>query len=160
MMNLKDTINNTNRQKENLKTGVNKINSKLIEIGGEQAFNLFDVPDKMQKIIENYAKIATVSTNVMLQEARDAETKINYSLDFHPDFAFIFFRLVNTNFNLDFEFDTRRINCLIQESYNENACYFKITKLTQTELVLKNVDSNRRAFRIERITFLQGAQPK
>ena len=50
-MSLKDTINNTNTQKENLKTVANKIDNKLVELGGEQATDLSDVANKMEGMV-------------------------------------------------------------------------------------------------------------
>lgn len=58
-MSLTDTINNTNTEKKNLKTVANNIDSKLVELGGERATDLADVPNKIEKTInENYIKLA------------------------------------------------------------------------------------------------------
>lgn len=51
-MPLKSTINNTNTQKENIKTVANNIDNKLVELGGEQIINLADVPNKIEKTIK------------------------------------------------------------------------------------------------------------
>lgn len=56
-MSLTDTINNTNTEKENLKTVANNIDSKLVELGGEQAINLADVVNKMSAMVGQYKKI-------------------------------------------------------------------------------------------------------
>ena len=58
-MSLTDTINNTNKQKENVKTVANSIDNKLIELGGERATNLADVVNKMEGMVNTqYVKIA------------------------------------------------------------------------------------------------------
>lgn len=58
-MSLRDNIDNTNKEKENLKTVANNIDSKLVELGGERATDLADVPNKIEKTInENYIKLA------------------------------------------------------------------------------------------------------
>ena len=63
-MSLTDTINNTNKQKENAKTVATQIDNKLVELGGEQAENLSDVANKMEGMVGQYKKIATLSTKV------------------------------------------------------------------------------------------------
>lgn len=63
-MSLTDTINNTNTQKENIKTVANNIDNKLVELGGEKATNLADVVNKMGAMVtENYKKIAMGELN-------------------------------------------------------------------------------------------------
>lgn len=61
-MSLKDAINNTNTQKENVKQVATQIDNKLVELGGEQAVNLVDVPNKIEKMIGQYKKIARGSS--------------------------------------------------------------------------------------------------
>ena len=62
-MSLTDTINNTNTQKENIKTVANNIDNKLVELGGEQAENLSDVANKMGAMVGQYKKIAMGELN-------------------------------------------------------------------------------------------------
>lgn len=63
-MSLKDTINNTNTQKENIKTVATQIDNKLVELGGEQATDLSDVPNKMEGMVNTqYVKIAEGTYN-------------------------------------------------------------------------------------------------
>lgn len=59
-MDLKSTINNTNTQKENVKTVATNIDNKLVELGGEQAINLADVPNKMEVVENKYVKMAEI----------------------------------------------------------------------------------------------------
>lgn len=80
-MSLKDTINNTNTQKENLKTVANNIDNKLVELGGERATNLADVTNKMEGMVNTqYVKIAEGEYNSNLSvydEERKEGTLIN-----------------------------------------------------------------------------------
>ena len=62
-MSLTDTINNTNKQKENVKTVATNIDNKLVALGGQQATSLNDVPNKIGAMIGQYKKIATLSPN-------------------------------------------------------------------------------------------------
>ena len=48
MKDLKSTIDNTNTQKENIKTVATNIDNKLVELGGERATDLADVPNKIE----------------------------------------------------------------------------------------------------------------
>lgn len=55
-MSLTDTINNTNAQKENIKTVATQIDNKLVELGGEKATNLSDVVSKMGAMVGSIKK--------------------------------------------------------------------------------------------------------
>lgn len=59
-MDLKNTIDNTNTQKENIKIVATSIDNKLIELGGEQAINLADIPNKIEVVENQYLKIAEI----------------------------------------------------------------------------------------------------
>ena len=59
-MSLRDTINNTNTQKENIKTVAINIDNKLVELGGEQAESLADIPNKIEVVENQYLKIAEI----------------------------------------------------------------------------------------------------
>lgn len=108
-MSLTDTINNTNKQKENIKTVANNIDNKLVELGGERATDLVDVVNKMGAMVtENYKKIAVGSTPLKFVLSRDEieekgvlvdETyyklnknnriKIELNIDFKPTYVFL-----------------------------------------------------------------------
>lgn len=86
-MDLKNTINNTNKQKENLKIVANKIDNKLMELGGEQATDLSDVPNKMNGMISQYKKIAITNMNnpvTFATEPQWSTTDIYLYANFHP----------------------------------------------------------------------------
>ena len=58
-MSLISEINNTNTQKENIKTVANNIDNKLVSLGGQSATDLSDVPEKIQQMVtKNYKKLA------------------------------------------------------------------------------------------------------
>lgn len=58
--NLKSTVIETENNKNNLKTVATQIDNKLVELGGEQATDLSDVVNKMQKMSEEYLKYAYI----------------------------------------------------------------------------------------------------
>ena len=80
-MSLKDTINSTNVQKENVKTVATNIDNKLVELGGQKATNLNDVVNKMEGMVNTqYVKIAEGTYNSDLKvydEDRKEGTLIN-----------------------------------------------------------------------------------
>lgn len=59
-MSLRDNIDNTNTQKDNLKTVATQIDNKLVELGGEQAESLADIPNKIEVVENQYLKIAEI----------------------------------------------------------------------------------------------------
>lgn len=59
-MSLTDTINNTNTQKENIKTVATQIDNKLVELGGERATNLADVANKIENAVTQRKKVAII----------------------------------------------------------------------------------------------------
>lgn len=78
-MDLKNTINNTNTQKENIKTVANNIDNKLVELGGEQAINLADVVNKMSAMVGQYKKIAegVYNSDLIVRDNDSQGTLIN-----------------------------------------------------------------------------------
>lgn len=60
-MYLKENIDNTNTQKDNIKKVATNIDIKLVELGGEEAVNLAEIPLKMQEMANQYSKIAEIS---------------------------------------------------------------------------------------------------
>ena len=59
-MDLKNTINNTNTAKEKTKTVATNIDNKLVELGGERAESLADIPNKIEVVENQYLKIAEI----------------------------------------------------------------------------------------------------
>lgn len=85
-MSLKDTINNTNTQKENIKTVASNIDNKLVELGGERAKDLNDVANKMGAMVGQYKKIAKgEKKRIFPQILHDFnDFKIEMNLNFIP----------------------------------------------------------------------------
>lgn len=63
-MSLRDNIDNTNTQKDNLKTVATQIDNKLVELGGEQATDLSDVANKMGAMVSEYSQYASIDVNI------------------------------------------------------------------------------------------------
>ena len=91
-MSLITEINRTNTSKEKAKTVAVKIDNKLVELGGEQAINLADVPNKMQKmVVNNYAKVAKFPNGdskeyeAVFDNAVNFSLTCEYSIDFMPE---------------------------------------------------------------------------
>lgn len=93
-MDLKNTINNTNTQKENLKTVANNIDNKLVELGGERATDLADVANKMEGMVRQYNKCAVieyVDKRIPLKNLNYYEDeKIVLNLNFTPKMVFMY----------------------------------------------------------------------
>ena len=103
-MDLKNAINNTNAQKENIKTVANNIDNKLIELGGERATDLADVPNKIQKMRENY---------IMCAEGNFGGTEYKYSINGDTGI-----KVITLNLNLTF---VPKILLIEFEAKNSNA---------------------------------------
>lgn len=64
-MSLISEINRTETEKNKTKTVATNIDNKLVELGGEQATDLSDVPNKMGVMVkENYKKVAIIDVTV------------------------------------------------------------------------------------------------
>lgn len=98
-MDLKNTINNTNTHKENIKQVATQIDNKLVELGGEQATDLSDVANKMGAMVTgNYKKVAIL--DIDKTEYGDEywkETEIPINLDFTPSIVIISIQPTNGN---------------------------------------------------------------
>ena len=57
-MNLKQEINRTETEKNKTKQVATNIDNKLVELGGEQAIDLSDVPNKIQEMVKDYRRVA------------------------------------------------------------------------------------------------------
>ena len=94
-LNLKSEIDRLNNNKEKTKKVATNIDNKLVELGGERAIDLSDVPNKINKmIIDNYKKIAEISTKKSLNMKSNltnlgyAKNTIAMSLNFKPERIF------------------------------------------------------------------------
>lgn len=90
-MNLKQEINRTEAEKNKTKQVAINIDNKLVELGGEQATDLADVPNKMGAMVtEQYRKVAFIDIpqgieipNIYNGVAPFTRT-INYNISFTP----------------------------------------------------------------------------
>lgn len=100
-MSLKDTINNTNTQKNKLKTGKRNIDNKIISIGGEKAINIADVPNKIQQAIDrNWTRIAVVTGQTFTQTKEQGNPETNPPAVGTKTYSFKFkFKDIKLNFS-------------------------------------------------------------
>ena len=132
-MSLTDTINNTNTQKENIKTVATNIDNKLIELGGERATNLVDVVNKMGAMVGQYKKIAEgvynsdlISKNVYnsgigsldVQKWRDIKIPLN--VNFTPKRIIIYFEYMNSGEKIEPDLNYAPYKLTIDSLYNKN----------------------------------------
>ena len=136
-MSLKDTINNTNTQKENIKTVANNIDNKLIELGGERATNLADVALKIQEMSKQYSKVAEIEMSKILKLGENdhynkpyAENIIQLNINFIPK------RIIAKIHIKDYKYNIRFIDSKFQNnkengknySYVDIRAYITISK--------------------------------
>lgn len=154
-MDLKNTINNTNTQKENIKTVATNIDSKLVELGGERATDLADVVNKMGAMVGQYKKIAEGEYNQILKAKhirasgaegeRVVEVKMPLNLNFTPSRIVINSPWVSFCDDLSTKYpDIRHItidskynnseNNSIRETINSDGIFIK--NITKTECTL------------------------
>ena len=84
-MNLKQEINRTETEKNKTKKVATNIDNKLVELGGEQAIDLSDVPNKIEKTLNNNL-IKTATINI---EGDKTEGFFEYNRDFSNFIDFI-----------------------------------------------------------------------
>lgn len=130
-MSLKDAINNTNIQKEKLKTVANNIDNKLVKLGGERATDLSDVPNRITALKKVCKKRAIVSINKTVYASMDSKTEsININLDFNPSMAFVHINNnIVTNNNLKYYINNQ------ESSSNPTTC--RITNLSRNNIILQ-----------------------
>ncbi len=58
MKDLKSTIDNTNKYKNDLKLAKNKINDRILSGGGTIADTISDVPKQIDRMLGNYSRVA------------------------------------------------------------------------------------------------------
>lgn len=96
-MSLKDEINRTETEKNKTKTVATNIDNKLVELGGQRAIDLSDVPNKIGAMVkENYKRVAKIATNTVIPIRQTIRIPINVS--FTP--TDIFLRIENGSINL------------------------------------------------------------
>ena len=85
-MSLISEINRTETEKNKTKTVATNIDNKLVELGGEQAIDLSDVPNKMEVMVkENYKKIAILNKKISSTRAcEQTAIAVPVNLTFKP----------------------------------------------------------------------------
>ena len=152
-MDLKNTINNTNTHKENIKQVATQINNKLVELGGEQATNLSDVANKMGAMVTgNYKKIANIEVNK--DATADGVYKGYFSLplnlSFKPEFAIVHVRCLGVSgWDTVCSWDTRK-SCTIKATSIQGS--FSISELTENNFKCYVSSSANRRWHISNIT--------
>lgn len=125
-MSLADTINNTNTQKENTKKVATQIDNKLVELGGERATDLADVPNKIENTVVQRKKVArfTFDANYANVQILSKNGKIikEININFIPSVVFVIFKGSWANIN-----DER--------SFNEYAREITISNITEDKRV-------------------------
>lgn len=136
-MDLKNTINNTNTQKDKLKKGKQNIDKKLMEHGGSKSMNISDVPNQIQKMVSKFSKVAFMEfSNKYISMY---EKRINYNLDFTPKIAIFYVTAYDATekngigiYNsIKPSFSTN--NSILLPKYNKYVA-LKIAKITNTYL--------------------------
>ena len=84
-MSLISEINNTNTQKENIKTVANNIDNKLVALGGERATDLSDVASKIESMVGQYKKYAEGDIPHVQMDA-SSYNDVSYTIETNCDF--------------------------------------------------------------------------
>ena len=94
-MSLIQEINRTETNKNKTKTVATNIDTKLVELGGEQATDLAEVPNKIDEAIKNnLRKSAVINLGGIQNEGKDFFRKdFSDALDFKPQKAILEFKL-------------------------------------------------------------------
>ena len=94
-MSLIQEINRTETEKNKTKQVATNIDNKIVELGGEQAINLADVPNKIDETIKNnLRKSAVINLGGIQNEGKDFFRKdFSDVLDFKPQKAILEFKL-------------------------------------------------------------------
>lgn len=123
-MDLKNTINNTNTQKDKLKIGKQNIDNKLVELGGEKAIDISDIPNKIKKLTEQYNKVA-LGSQICKPRGKGSYSKIiNVNADFEIKRVISVVGLSNDLFTQSYErrymgIDSDKHNSSSNSRYNE-----------------------------------------
>ena len=123
-MSLTDTINNTNTQKDNLKTVANNIDNKLVELGGEQAKDLSDVPNKMGAMVSEYLQYASINVNIPIPK--------NVQIPQVKEETVVFSSEIIKNLNFDSKTEKLFIDARIYTNYGDYPNYDKTVAMILT----------------------------
>lgn len=97
-MSLIQEINRTETNKNKTKQVATNIDNKLVELGGEQATDLSDVPNKMGAMVTTqYKKIAT--GEIKTSKSAGMKVEVNTNLEFNPSRIFARISSIGTSGN-------------------------------------------------------------
>lgn len=88
-MDLKSTIDNTNKYKNDLKLAKQKINDKILSGGGTIADTISDVPSAIDGLLGNYKKIAMGNLKKKIFLNHNQSIRFELPIDFKYTFIFI-----------------------------------------------------------------------
>ena len=123
-MSLTDTINNTNKQKENVKIVAAEIDNKLVELGGERATDLADVVNKMENAVAQRKKVAKFTFDANYTNARKVGPgesvikKIN--TNFTPNIIFVSLMQSFANIQKEDDFNRYKKEMIISNTREYN----------------------------------------
>lgn len=118
-MNLKNTIDNTNKCTNDLKLARQKINDRIISGGGSIANTISAVPKAIDTMLkENYKKIATINLNknigINIDPGQLMDVSVDISLNFNPSIVILVF---NNSTNIIYPLNNNNSNKVTTESY-------------------------------------------
>ena len=88
-MSLIKEINRTETEKNKTKQVAINIDNKLVELGGEKAIDLSDVPNKMEVMVGQYNKYAEINVNKFEMGKSKRYCNFNINLNFEPKEIYI-----------------------------------------------------------------------
>ncbi len=147
-MSLTSEINKTETGKNKTKKVATQIDNKLVELGGEQATNLSDVPKKINELSQQYKKYAKVVYN----------RKINGSTSGSNAYASFYIPIENLEFNPTFaiiQLAHMSNNNVIPNDIRHYSIFLDLNNTNEKEWKVTNEDDYSRYMNI---TFLKHAK--
>lgn len=139
-MDLKSTIDNTNKHTNDLKLARNKINDKIISGGGTIADTLNAVPDAIDKMLkENYKKVAIINTEqfTLPSQNESKDFKIPIAVNFNPSICYLQLIPYSDEWQIREAFDIKAVDYLYT-----TLTYISNVKMTQNEITFNYQNKN------------------
>ena len=152
-MSLITEINRTETEKEKVKKVATQIDNKLVALGGQQATDLADVPNKMQEMTKQYSKFATGNLDIRLDYSASSQeyVDIDIPINFDAKIIFLKFTWVGSSSNKE-EFIANTEKGIYSEYaegcryiYRTGASYqysFWLTKKSSKKVEIRRASSN------------------
>ena len=152
-MSLITGINRTETEKEKVKKVATQIDNKLVALGGQQATDLADVPNKMQEMTKQYSKFATGDLDITLDYYASNQNFVNIDIPVNFDPKIIFIKFTTLGFvNTKEEFIANTEKGIYSEYaegcryiYRTGASYqysFWLTKKSSKKVEIRRASSN------------------